>query len=121
MSMIDTFLRGVGFDPAEFAQATAYYKKEFEAMKAGVVQGLAHFAKETKEIRDGEAVINENVLRMERKLDAMETLLSRVDAKLTDLLSTRSNQESVKNGNGSTNGLSEHEHIRALSSDFGHG
>lgn len=74
--MIDTFLKAVGFDPAEFAAACEYYKKEFEMMKTGLQGAVGHFngelvalRKENAELKEGQAVVNANILRIERLLE----------------------------------------------------
>lgn len=68
MSMIDTFLKAVGFDPTEFAAACEYYKKEFEMMKTGLQGAVGHFNGELVAIRKENADLH-------AKLDRIEALL----------------------------------------------
>lgn len=106
MSMIDMFLKGVGFDPAEFAQACEYYKKEFDGMKTGLTQAMRHFNAELAEVRKDVATLN-------AKLSAVETQFSAVETKLDRLLemfpqrnapiATRYHGKDLTNENGRSN------------------
>lgn len=107
MSMIDVFLKSVGFDPAEFAQACVYYKAEFEGMKAGVVQAVQHFDSETKAIRTEQAAMEQRVIKLDNTLARMEIQISRVEALLLDLAT----RELKPNGHDRT------EYIRDLNAD----
>lgn len=64
MSMIDTFLKAVGFDPAEFAQACEYYKKEFELMKSGLQGAVGHFNNELLTLRKENIELNTKLDRI---------------------------------------------------------
>lgn len=66
MSMIDTFLKTVGFDfdPTEFAAACDYYKKEFEMMKTGLQGVVGHFNGELVAIRKENAELHAKVDRL---------------------------------------------------------
>lgn len=64
MSMIDLFLKSVGFDPVEFEQATRYYKAEFEGMKSGLQQAVQHFNTQLETVKATQE-------RIEHKLDAI--------------------------------------------------
>lgn len=102
MSMVETFLKAVGFDPDEFATACVYYKKEFEGMKAGVVQAVQHFGNETRELR----AANERV----------EAQLRDLDAKLSHFILTFQQSEVKPNGHDierhdiDSSGTPYHEH-----------
>lgn len=71
MAMIDVFLKSVGFDPAEFAQACEHYKREFEGMKGGLQHAVQHFNTQLETVKANQAAMSEHVLRIERKIDAL--------------------------------------------------
>lgn len=64
MAMIDVFLKSIGFDPTEFAQACDHYKREFEGMKGGLQHAVQHFNTQLETIKA-------NQERIEHKLDAI--------------------------------------------------
>lgn len=89
MAMIDVFLKSIGFDPAEFAQACEHYKREFEGMKGGLQHAVQHFNTQLETVKTNQA-------RIEAKLDAVLSM----DWKTREAtsLSTLISQETKPNG-----------------------
>src|ERR1017187_6780310 len=68
MSMIDMFLKSIGFDAAEFMLACEYYKQEFDGMKTGLQHAVSHFNGQLTAIEASQALLDKKMpclLRMQ--------------------------------------------------------
>lgn len=78
MAMVDMFLKGIGFDPTEFAQACEHYKREFEGMKAGLQHAVQHFNTQLETVKTNQVAVNDYVLKLERKIDDIDVKLDAI-------------------------------------------